>query len=424
MARPGGLGRSGAVVALLLATALLSASCTSGDDPVTIGAIYPLSGSQSVGGIEEFRGVKVAAELANKHGGVRGRPIRLDQVDVPVAEAAPGAVAQLADRGVELLLGSYGSTISSPAASAAVGRGRLFWETGAVGKLAGVDADANGLVFRMAPTGGVLGRSAISFVAEQLGPKLARTPGSLRWAVVSVDDVYGEAVAEGALAELRRRGLRVVGEFAYDPNRYDPKAAVRRIAATRPDVLFVVAYLEDGVALRRETVRQHVPLLASIGTSSSYCMPQFGAELGREAVGLFASDKPDTHGINPRGLAGDARALLTEADAAYRAQYGESMTAPALAGFAGAWALFHHVLPNARSTKPADVAAAARAAKLPRGALPNGSGLDFGAPGTIDASANLNASSVIWQWAGVNRREVVWPPQFATASLNALPIAR
>jgi ABC-type branched-subunit amino acid transport system substrate-binding protein len=287
-----------------------------------------------------------------------------------------------------------------------------------------VDADANGLVFRMAPTGGVLGRSAISFVAEQLAPKLARTPGSLRWAVVSVDDVYGEAVAEGALAELRRRGLRVVGEFAYDPNRYDPKAAVRRIAATRPDVLFVVAYLEDGVALRRETVRQHVPLLASIGTSSSYCMPQFGAELGREAVGLFASDKPDTHGINPRGLAGDARALLTEADAAYRAQYGESMTAPALAGFAGAWALFHHVLPNARSTKPADVAAAARAAKLPRGALPNGSGLDFGAPGTIDASANLNASSVIWQWAGVNRREVVWPPQFATAPLNALPIAR
>jgi len=410
------------IIALLLVAALLAGSCTRGDDPVTVGAIYPLSGSQSVGGIEELRGVKVAAGLANRQGGIRGRPIRLDQVDVPVAEAAPGAVAQLADRGIDLLLGSYGSTISSPAALAAVGRGRLFWETGAVGKMAG--ADAGGLVFRMAPTGGVLGRSAISFVAEQLAPKLGRTPGSLRWAVVSVDDVYGEAVAEGALAELRRRGLPVVGELAYDPHRYDPKAAVRRIAATRPDVLFVVAYLEDGVALRRETVRQHVPLLASIGTSSSYCMPQFGAELGREAVGLFASDKPDTHGINPKGLAESARTLLAEADAAYRAGYGESMTAPALAGFAGAWALFHHVLPNAESMKPADVAAAARAVKVPQGALPNGSGIDFGPPGTIDASANLNASSVIWQWAGVNRREVVWPPQFATAPLDALPIAR
>ena len=412
------------VVALLLVTVLLVASCGSGDDPVTIGAIYPLSGPQSVGGIEEFRGVKIAAELANRQGGVRGRPIRLDQVDVPVAEAAPGAVAQLADRGVDLLLGSYGSTISSPAAAAAVGRGRLFWETGAVGKMAGADAGRGGLVFRMAPTGGVLGRTAVSFVAEQLAPKLGRAPGSLRWAVVSVDDVYGEAVAEGALVELRRRGLPVVGELAYDPNHYDPKAAVRRIAALRPDVLFVVAYLEDGVALRRETVRQHVPLLASIGTSSSYCMPQFGAELGRDAVGLFASDKPDTHGINPKGLAEGARVLLTEADAAYKAAYGESMTAPALAGFAGAWALFRHVLPAAKSTKPADVAAAARTVKVPRGALPNGSGIDFASPDRPDASANLAASSVIWQWAGMNRREVVWPPEFATAPLNALPIAR
>ena len=408
--------------ALLLTAALLASSCTGGGKPVTIGAIYPLSGSQAVGGIEEFRGVKVAAELANRAGGVHGRPIRLDQVDVPAAEAAPGAVQQLADRGVDLLLGSYGSTISSPAAQAAVGRGRLFWETGAVGKMAGTGA--GDLVFRVAPTGGVLGRSAISFVADQLAAKLHRAPGSLRWSVVSVDDVYGEAVAQGALDELHRRGLKVVGEHAYDPNHYDAATAVRRIAADRPDVLFVVAYLEDGVALRRETVRQHVPLVASIGTSSSYCMPQFGAELGREAVGLFASDKPDTHGINPHGLSGSGHQLLTEADAAYQREYGASMTAPALAGFSGAWALFHYVLPGARSMRPEDVAAAARAAKVPKGNLPNGSGLDFGRPGTIDAGANLDAASVIWRWTSVDHRQVVWPPQFATAPLNALPIAR
>ncbi len=416
------LGRPGRALLLALTALLLASSCSSGKTPVTVGAIYPLSGSQSVGGIEELRGVKVAAELANRAGGVHGRPIRLDQVDVPAAEAAPAAVRELAGRGVDLLLGSYGSTISSPAAMTAVGEGRLFWETGAVGKLAG--EGAGDLVFRVAPTGGVLGRSAISFVADRLAPKLRRAPGSLRFAVASVDDVYGEAVASGALDELRHRGLKLVGSFVYDPNHYDPAAAVRRIAATRPDVLFVVAYLEDGVALRRETVRQHLPLLASIGTSSSYCMPQFGAELGREAVGLFASDKPDTHGINPHGLSAGARSLLAEADATYKAAYGTSMTAPALAGFSGAWALFHYVLPNARSTRPADVAAAARAARVPRGALPNGSGLEFGRPGTIDAGANVHAASVIWQWAGLNRREVVWPPQFATAPFVPVPIAR
>ena len=100
------------------------------------------------------------------------------------------------------------------------------------------------------------------------------------------------------------------------------------------------------------------------------------------------------------------------------------MTAPALAGFAGAWALFQHVLPTARSVRPSDVAAAARAVRLPRGSLPNGSGLGFGQPGTIDAGVNLQAASVIWQWTRVNRREVTWPPPFATTTLRAMPISQ
>ena len=57
------------------------------------------------------------------------------------------------------------------------------------------------------------------------------------------------------------------------------------------------------------------------------------------------------------------------------------MSAAALAGFSGAWALFRHVLPEAGSLAPADVAAAARRARVPAGGLPNGSGLEFAPPG-------------------------------------------
>ena len=396
----------------------LLASCTADPpEPVRVGALYPLSGTQGMGGIDEYHGVRVAAELVNADGGVGGRPVVLDQVDVPEADAAPGAIKALADRGIDLVLGSYGSTIR-PAAAAAAGRGSLFWETGAVGKLAG--PGGGDLVFRVAPTGGLLGRGAIRFVADQLAPKLGRPASSLRFAIAAVDDVYGHAVADGARAELRDRGLEVSADVAYDPRRYDPAKVVAEVAAARPDVLFVVAYLEDGVALRREQVRQHLPLLASIGTSSSYCMPEFGALLGRDAVGLFASDKPDTHGINPSGLAPDARALLDRADAAYQKANGHSMSAAALAGFSGAWALFRHVLPEAGSLDPADVAAAARRARVPAGGLPNGSGLEFAPPGGADAGANLRAASVIWEWTEVNRREVTWPPQFATAPIATI----
>jgi hypothetical protein len=61
---------------------------------------------------------------------------------------------------------------------------------------------------------------------------------------------------------------------------------------------------------------------------------------------------------------------------------------------------------------------------VPRGDLPNGSGLAFGAAGGPDAGANLRAASVIWEWTRVNRRQVTWPPQFATAPIAAIRPAR
>jgi branched-chain amino acid transport system substrate-binding protein len=380
-----------------------------------------LSGSQGPGGVEEYRGVQLAARLANQAGGVAGRPIELVPVDVPEADAAPGAIGELAGKGVNVVLGSYGSTISEPAARAASERGLVFWETGAVGELMGMRAGGE-RVFRVAPAGALLGKAAMDFVGGQLLPKLGRRPGGLRYTVAAVDDQFGDGVAQGAVRELRARGYTVAGDLRYDPRRYDKAQVVRRIAATRPDVLFVVAYLDDGIAIRREIVRQGLELVANIGTSSSYCMPAFGAALGRDAVGLFASDKPAADWLSARGLEPEAVALLNRANHAYRDAWGESMSAAALAGFAGAWALLHFVLPRAGSTDPDQVAGAARAVRIPEGGLPNGSGLQFGAPGTADAGANLRAATVIWEWVGVNDRQITWPPRFATAPVKALEI--
>jgi len=241
--------------------------------------------------------------------------------------------------------------------------------------------------------------------------------------VANVDDVYGRAVARGATDEVRALGLTLAGQFPYDPHVPNFTGVVRRIARSRPDVLFVSAYLQDGVALRRETVRQHLHLLASIGTSSSYCMPQFGIALGRDAVGLFASDKPDAGAINPQALSASAAALSERANAEYRRRYGQDMSAPALAGFSAAWGLFRDVMPNATSLTPGGVAAMALRVHMPQGSLPNGSGLAFGSPGTPDAGANLEAASVIWEWVAVDRRAVVWPPVFATTGIRAIRVA-
>jgi branched-chain amino acid transport system substrate-binding protein len=400
---------------------LLTAACTFGSSSpkgtVVVGAIYPLGGSQGPGGIDEQRGVLLAADLANQDGGVNGASIQVRSIDAEGPDAAPGAVAALAGDGVRLVLGSYGSTISGPASTAAADRGMLFWETGAVGMLPPA-SDLGGLTFRVPPTGEVLGRAAIAYIADHVAPSLHRDPASLRYAVSYVDDAYGDSVAGGARAELKARGLHDVGDFGYDFRTVDMRRFVHRIAAARPDVLFVSAYLDDAIALRRQLVAQHVPLLANIGTSSSYCMPAFGATLGKDAVGVYASDKPSASAINPAGLRPEGRALLERADAAYYARYDTDMSPAALAGFSGAWALFTDVLPASPSLDPAAVADTARTANLPRGSLPNGSGLRFGALGTPEAGDNVAAASVIWEWVSPGHAAVIWPPSFATQPMD------
>ena len=384
--------------------------------PLVVGAVYPTSGSQGPGGLEEFHGALLAAQIANERGGVDGRPIRIRAVDAESADAAPGAVDSLAARGVRFVLGSYGSTVSAPAAIEADRKGMLFWETGAVGFM---PATGRGrLVFRVSPSGLILGASAIDFVTGRLAPKWHRSPRSLRFAVAYVDDVYGSEVARGAMRRIRADRLHLVAAVPYSPYHYDAAAIVRRLARARPDVVFVSAYLQDGVAVRRQIVRQQVHLLANIGTSSSYCMPAFGRALGRDAVGVFASDKPAPEYMNLNGLDPNARALAGEAERRYRQRYHTEMSAAALAGFSGAWALFRDVMPRARALAPEVVAAIAGTIALPKGTLPNGSGLQFGAAGTPQAGWNLRAESVIWQWVALDKEAVIYPPRFATGPID------
>jgi branched-chain amino acid transport system substrate-binding protein len=417
-------------VAALAALALAVGACSlapadDGDTAITVGAVYPLSGSQGQGGIDEHRGALLAAQLVNADGGIDGRSIEIVSTDASAAEAAPGAVADLAAGGIDVVLGSYGSTISAPASEAAAAHDMLFWETGAVGMLS-ARSEQGVRTFRMPPTGAVLGRNAISFVDGPLAESFGRDPRELRYAVSFVDDVYGRSVASGALQSAAELGLEVVGRFGYDFRTVDYDALARRIGRSGADVLFVSAYLVDAVELRRALVRNDVDLLASIGTSSSYCMPEFGAALGEDAVGLFASDKPSGDAIDPSTLRPEGAELLARARAAYDERWGGEMSPAALAGFSAAWALFAEVMPAAAaqgSLSPDAIAEAALEADLPMGSLPNGSGLRFGRPGTATAGDNVAAAAVIWEWMVPGEHMVVWPPELATHDVRPMDIA-
>jgi len=437
-----------------------------GANPIRIGAVFPTSGNAASLALQELRGVQLAADFVNADGGIGGRSIVLDTRDLEAGDAAPAAMASLRADGVSVVLGAYSSELSIPAAAAADKAGLVYWEAGAVAdQLTGQGLP---LVFRVGASSTNLGENSSDFAASQLAPRLGTTPAGLRLAIVAASDAYPQSVAAAATATARADGAPIVDQQTYNLTYPDWPKVMAELAAAKPSVIILASHIDDGVAFRKAMVGAGLKVAALIGSTMAECSPDFAGELGADAVGVFASDRP-TGGFQPSALDPAARATYDRLAAAWASdnpssaptdEYGsgggsgagsgygaggdpdaqsssgavivgpidESSPAAgpseeALSGFSAAWALFHDVLPAAGGTSAAQVAAAARALDLPAGSLPNGAGIKFSSAAD-SLGQNLRAAAVIWQWQAVQKYTFVWPPTYATGSIQFVPLSR
>ncbi|HUZ43299.1 MAG TPA: ABC transporter substrate-binding protein [Acidimicrobiales bacterium] len=406
-----------------LALAVLSVgilSCGGGSSPtLRIGAVFPLTGAQAALGRQELEGVKLAAQLANRAGGVDGRPIELEVKNLTSQSQAGPTVAALKSTGASIVMGAYSSLLSIPVATAAAQAGLVYWETGAVADH--LTGHASPLVFRVGASGANLGTNSANFAASVLAPRLGLAAERTRVSVVFENDAYGQSVAGAAVRTVGADGMQLVLDRAYDAYRPDWGQVMSAVVASRPDILILASYIPDGVAFRRAMLADHVQVGAMIGSTMAECGPDFGNELGPQAVGVFASDRPEGD-FNPSALDPTGKRDFHALATAWKQATGQaSPTEEALSGFSAAWALFHDVLPHAAaSLTPSAVAAAARAVDLPLGELPNGAGLRF-ATGA-DLGQNLRAAAVIWQWQAPRHSVVVWPAVYATGGVRLVPL--
>ncbi len=400
----------------LIALVLLSAACAQAQPDqshgLVLGAIYPLTGPQAPGGTQELAGVRAALSVAESSGALKFH-VRLQVVDASTPQAAAAAVDQLVrDYHVPAILGTYGSTLSAAASARAEQLKIVYWETGAV---ADPITAQRRYVFRTVATGSALGRMAVTFTHDVLVPQTHIS--SPRAVVVRVNDIYGRSVGGGEEALAKELGIKVVDVIEYDPRAFDPDVIAARLAADRPNFLWDVSYIDDGVAIWQAVLRNHVSLEAAIGTSSAFCMPEFSRRLGAGSVGVYAADKPDAD-ISGAALTPAAQALLAKARSVFgRDNNGDSMDIPAVAGFIGGWTLFHDVIPALTASITAEtIRTAALRVDVPTGDSINGGGVRFGADGSLDQGQNTRSAAVIGQWQAVGVMKVLYPPAYATGT--------
>ena len=427
--------------------------------PIRIGAVFPLAGNAAGLAGQELAGVRIAADLVNADGGVAGRPIELDVRDLESAADAPGVMAALRADGVSVVVGAYSSDLSIAASAAADAAGLVYWEAGAVAdRLTGRGLP---LVFRVGASGTDLGSNSARFAATELAPRIGVATSALRVAIVHANDAYAASVADAADRTASAAHVPVVARLTYDLAIPDWPRVMASLKASRPDVIILASHIPDGVAFRRAMLAAGLRVKALIGSTMAECDPDFAGELGPDAIGVFASDRP-TGGFQPGALDPAARATYDRFAAAWARMPSSSPSTPTyrgsdgydqgpsasgqpeyalvgpdltattgpteegLSGFSAAWPLFDDVLPAALAGGGLDaphIAVAARSLDLPVGSLANGAGIRFSADPSM-LGQNERAAAVIWQWQAVRTYTFVWPATYATGSIAFVPLPR
>ena len=232
-------------------------------------------------------------------------------------------------------------------------------------------------------------------------------------------------------------------------------------------MIILASHIPDGIAFRQAMVAAGLKVGALIGSTMAECDPDFAGELGADAIGVFASDRPDG-GFQPGALGADAAAAYARfapdwakvpkdgagAGDQSRGGYGDDSSGrplrqrrvrdprprrgrhrraseEALAGFTAGWALFRHVLPG-RGARPAGNGRGARRLGRRRGCANSRPARRLaakrGRPALLARPARLGqnerAAAVIWQWQAVRTYAFVWPPTYATGHVAFVPLAR
>jgi branched-chain amino acid transport system substrate-binding protein len=229
--------------AALAAAASLPRAAFAQAGPVKIGMSMPQTGSLGAGGQAALVALRLWVDDVNQRGGLLNRKVELIAYDDQTNPAnVPGIYTKLLDVDkVDLLIAPYGTVPTAPIMPMVKQRNLLLMGNFSFQVNAKIQHD---MWFNNAPWNDASSWSDGFFKAGQ-------AVGAKSVAVLAADNDFAQNLANGARELAKKAGIKSVYDQNYPPTTTDFSSLIRGIRAAKPEMVFVMSYPNDSVAIIR-----------------------------------------------------------------------------------------------------------------------------------------------------------------------------
>jgi branched-chain amino acid transport system substrate-binding protein len=373
-----------------LPAAIIGSRSAIAQDIIKIGAIFPLTGANSVFGNQNFQGVDIAVDLINDRGGVKGRKVAVFKGDGHSPQGAISETNRLMSReGIRIFVGSSTSAAGMVGSQEAERNGGFYWEGMAVAN--GFSERGFRHAFRVGLNASGLGQPAPVYAAEVVAPILKIEPRNLKVAVLAEDSAFGTDVSKAVMEQAEQLGIKIGLRELYSARTTDLSPLVLKLRSMSPDVIIATQFINDAILLQRQMKEIGYVPKAFIGTSAGHSTISFAEAIGKDVNGIFSSSFPLE--ANPATLSAATRNDLEEFTRRYRAKYNSIPAVQESLGFVVGLSLLRDVVANAADITAPALREAALRADVSLGGYINGWGMKFDEKGQ-----NQRAFGSVVQW--------------------------
>jgi branched-chain amino acid transport system substrate-binding protein len=249
------------------------------EQPVTIGAVLPITGVVAYDGQCKYNGALLAVDEINSKGGVLGRPVKIILEDGSCIPAQSVAAAEklITTQKVPVIMGAFCSS-SSGAVMEVAKKYKVPHVTG-VSTATSLTQQGNSYFFRATDTSGML---AVSF-----SPYILKEAPNKKVAFLVVNDDWGRTVAEEYAKSLKKLGAEVVASEIFDRSETDLFQYITKIKARKPDVIVMAANTQMAASLTKQIIQMGVPAkLMGEGAFASESYYQLVGDMSEGVYGL------------------------------------------------------------------------------------------------------------------------------------------